>query len=106
MQTPESDDSITDSQHTDAATLGNGGAQATATATATATENVSQERAGGGSGNNIGDFIAVGLGVLVLLIAVLVVTGIIAYKMRIFRRRKKGKISRLLTQNGLNPTLA
>lgn len=102
MQTPESDDSITDSQHTDAATLGNGGAQATATAT----ENVSQERAGGGSGNNIGDFIAVGLGVLVLLIAVLVVTGIIAYKMRIFRRRKKGKISRLLTQNGLNPTLA
>jgi predicted lipid-binding transport protein (Tim44 family) len=100
LQTSERDDSTTDSQHTDAATLGNGDPQATATASAT--ENVSQERAGGaGSGSNIGDFIAVGLGVLILLIAVLVVAGVIAYRMRIFRRRKKGKISRFLTQNGL-----
>ena len=76
MQTTESDDSTTDSQFT-----------------ATTTENVIQERAGGdGSGNNIGDFIAVALGVVVLLIGVLVVAGIIAY---IMRRKKKGKILRL-----------
>ena len=79
MQTTESDDSTSDSQFT----------------TATTTENIIQERADGdGSGNNIGDFIAVALGVLVLLIGVLVIAGIIiAYRRR---RKKKGKILRLV----------
>ena len=93
MQTTESDDSLTtDSQFIDSSTPENKDPQTTATATTT--ENVIQERAGGdGSGNNIGDFITVALGVVVLLIGVLLVAGIIAYRMR---RKKKGKISRLV----------
>ena len=56
-------------------------------------QNVNQDSAGGGSGNNTKNIIAIALGVLILLIAVLVVAGIIAYRMRLFRQKqKKGKI--------------
>lgn len=83
-QNPESDD-LTTPPDTDTTTVGNDGS--------TATENVSQESAGGGNGNSTGDFIAISLGVLILLIAVLIVAGIIAYRMRLFRRKqKKGEI--------------
>ena len=56
-------------------------------------QTVNQDRAGGGSGNTRGDFVAIALGVLILIITVLAVAGIIsAYKIRQSRsKRKKGK---------------